>query len=101
MYRYQFLEFFSSLLGDYRRAGGRARVIERVRHGNGGLGEQFQQMCSLVVFWRDEAAHGAATTITEAEARMAIVTLLRLAQFTANNWPRLTGAARAALSAAE
>jgi hypothetical protein len=41
-------------------------------------------------FWRDDAAHGLASRISEMEAHEAISRLLRLAQFVTDNWPELT-----------
>jgi len=40
-------------------------------------------------YWRDDASHGAQTTIQEVEAYAAIGELLRLAQFTSDHWDDL------------
>jgi hypothetical protein len=40
--------------------------------------------------WRDDAAHGMATTISEVEAYASLIQLLRLAQFCSDQWDDLT-----------
>jgi hypothetical protein len=40
---------------------------------------------------RDEASHGAESTIDEEEAFLALINLLRFAHFADNRWAELTG----------
>jgi hypothetical protein len=54
------------------------------------MGTQFASHSDLIGYWRDQAAHGHQTGITEAEAFSALGRLLRLAQFTADNWGAIT-----------
>ena len=44
----------------------------------------------LLAYWRDEAAHGQASAISELDAYHALSTLLRLAQFLCAEWEALT-----------
>jgi hypothetical protein len=51
---------------------------------------QFENALHVLHYWRDDAAHGMHSTITEPEAYVAIGELLRLAQFTSDHWDDLT-----------
>jgi hypothetical protein len=51
---------------------------------------QFGAALHILHFWRDDAAHGKQTTISEVESYSAISELLRLAQFASDNWADLT-----------
>jgi hypothetical protein len=51
---------------------------------------QFESHSDLIGYWRDQAAHGHQSGLTEAEAFSALGRLLRLAQFTADNWSAIT-----------
>lgn len=79
------------VLSEYRTSRGRTNVIKLVTAGTAtGLGERFTNALGILAYWRDEAGHGTASTIGEIEAHEAISRLLRLAQFTSDNWPALT-----------
>lgn len=79
------------VLAEYRSAGGRAKVIKRVTTGAPfASGERFANALALLTYWRDEAAHGTATSISETEAHEAIAGLLRLARLTSDSWGALT-----------
>jgi hypothetical protein len=61
------------------------------------LANQNSYVCSelpnytnLLKYWRDEAAHGANTTISESEAFSSLLFLLRFAQFADEGWENLT-----------
>jgi hypothetical protein len=54
------------------------------------VGDQFKAALNVLHYWRDDAAHGTATTISEIEAHAALTQLLRLAQFTSDHWDLLT-----------
>ena len=59
-------------LKDYRAAKGRQKVIDRITAGlNQGLAEPFRNATGLLSYWRDDAAHGQASTISEIEAHEA------------------------------
>jgi hypothetical protein len=45
---------------------------------------------SLLKYWRDDAAHGGASGVTEATAFTSIVLLVRLAALFDDNWSKLT-----------
>ena len=79
------------VLAEYRGAHGRKKITDRITGGlRQGLAEQFVTAGSILNFWRDEAAHGTRTTITEVEAQASLAQLLRFAQLTADNWAVLT-----------
>jgi len=44
----------------------------------------------LIKYWRDAAAHGAPTNISDNEAYTALAALLRFALFANDNWEELT-----------
>jgi hypothetical protein len=80
----------SKVMSQYKSAGGRGRVLASVvANAPTGVASQFQHACQVMQYWRDEAAHGTATTISEVEAHTSITQLLRLAQFTSDHWARL------------
>jgi hypothetical protein len=54
------------------------------------VGDQFEHALGILSYWRDDAGHGAASSIGEIEAYEAISRLLRLARFTSDNWQALT-----------
>jgi hypothetical protein len=79
------------VLAQYRTAQGRKRITDLITGGlRQGLAEQFVMASGILNFWRDEAAHGTRTTITEGEAQASLAQLLRFAQLTADNWDTLT-----------
>jgi hypothetical protein len=82
------------VLAQYRGAQGRKRITDLITRGlRQGLADQFLMTSGILNFWRDEAAHGTRTTITEGEAQASLAQLLRFAQLTADNWDTLTAAA--------
>ena len=79
------------VLAQYRGAHGRKKITDLITGGlRQGLAEQFVMAGGILSFWRDEAAHGTRTTITEGEAQASLTQLLRFAQLTADNWDVLT-----------
>jgi hypothetical protein len=85
----------ASVLAKYRSASGRRTVVEGVAgQARQGIAEPFRSATGLLAYWRDEAAHGVASTISEIEAHEALSRLLRFAQFATENWGELTGADR-------
>src|SRR5260221_1754435 len=81
----------AATLADYRTANGRKKVIDRVvGQVRQAIAEPFRSATGLLSYWRDDAAHGLASTISEIEAHEASARLLRFAQFAADNWDELT-----------
>jgi hypothetical protein len=79
------------VLKDYASAGGRGRVTKSVVTGlTGSVTRTFEAALQVLHYWRDDAAHGMATTITEVEAYASLTQLLRLAQFCSDRWTELT-----------
>jgi hypothetical protein len=79
------------ILKMYESAGGRARVTTFLTgQATSSVKRQFESTLHILHYWRDDASHGQQTTITEVEAHSAISELLRLAQFTSDQWTELT-----------
>ncbi len=79
-------------LGLYKSSNGRRKVIDQiVAQARQAISEPFRSATGLLSYWRDEAAHGLTSTISEIEAHTALARLLRFAQFTADNWEEITG----------
>ena len=75
----------------YQAASGRRRVVENVvRQARPGIADPFKSATGLLSYWRDAAAHGLASTISEVGAHEALSRLLRFAQFANDNWDELT-----------
>ncbi len=75
----------------YRAANGRRKVIDRVvGQAKATIAEPFRSAAGLLSFWRDAAAHGLASAISEIEAHEALARLMRFAQFSTENWDDLT-----------
>lgn len=81
----------AKILATYRASNGRRKVIEGVvGQAKPAIAEPFRGATGLLSYWRDEAAHGLASTISEIEAHEALGRLLRFAQFGNDNWGELT-----------
>jgi hypothetical protein len=52
---------------------------------------EYRTYSALLKYWRDEAAHGRSSDISDNEAYTSLVLLLRLAMFMDDNWDELTG----------
>lgn len=79
------------VLRTYNAAGGRRRVENLVvGQRPEALRREFEGFTSLLKYWRDAAAHGGSTTITDNEAYTSLAMLLRFAQFATNHWDALT-----------
>ena len=75
----------------YRGSQGRRKLIEGIiGKARQPIAEPFRTATSLLSYWRDEAAHGVASTISEIEAHEALARLVRFAQFSNDNWSELT-----------
>ena len=79
------------VLKEYNTTGGRSRVTKSVVSGVGEpLRGSFEAALHVLHYWRDDAAHGMATTILEVEAFASLTQLLRLAQLSDDRWAELT-----------
>lgn len=79
-------------LRTYRSSGGRDQTVRRIAGSvSKNLSADFSTLSGIVGYWRDEAAHGANTSISEVEASMALSQLLRFAQLTHDRWADLIG----------
>ena len=81
----------SKILKIYRASNGRRKVTDAILgQTKPAIAEHFRNATSLLSYWRDEAAHGLASTISEIEAHEALARLIRFAQFSTDNWHELT-----------
>ncbi len=81
------------ILRTYRSANGRSRIESLiVGQAPATLQNQFRNLMDLLKYWRDEAAHGGLSDISEFEANEAMARLLRLAHFANDHWAELTAA---------
>jgi hypothetical protein len=77
----------TGMLKLYNGRDGRRRITEIVVTGlQEHLARPIKFGAELLSYWRDDAAHGQATTISEVEADVALVRLLRLAQHVVDHW---------------
>jgi hypothetical protein len=75
----------------YHAPHGRRNVVESIVSGlKPSIASPFRSATGLLSYWRDEAAHGMASEISEIEAHDAIARLMRFAQFASDNWDLLT-----------
>jgi len=83
------------VLNKYRAANGR-RTLENLIIGQqrDAIKQDFEVSFSLLKYWRDEAAHGRKSDITENEAYTSLALLLRCAQFARDNQQILTAQER-------
>lgn len=79
------------VIDEYTRASGRLKIEKRIWSGlPDPVQEEFRRYTALLKYWRDAAAHGRATHITEAEAYTSLILLLRFALFANERWEGLT-----------
>ena len=75
----------------YRTAQGRGRVRSLlVGSTTQRLQRDFDTFLGLLNYWRDDAAHGVASTLGATEAELALVQLARFAAFMRDNWDEFT-----------
>jgi hypothetical protein len=80
------------VLKKYDRRDGRREVMKLIFGGaTAKLEARFRSAFEILSYWRDSAAHGKASGISELEAHEALARLLRLARFVTDNWNDLTG----------
>lgn len=80
-----------AVLNAYRGGAGRSRV-ERIlsNQQNNVVRDQLEEFGALIKYWRDDAAHAVRSRLTEQEAFMALLLLLRLATFAHERWAEIT-----------
>jgi hypothetical protein len=79
------------VLGEYATARGRSKIETRIiGQARPELQAQFRGLTSLVTYWRNEAAHGKPSRLSDIEAFTALTMLLRFAHFTNDHWAELT-----------
>ncbi len=77
----------ADVLALYNRSGGRQAVSNLITGQlTAPIRAQFVTAMQVMHYWRDDAGHGMATTISEIEAFASISQLLRLAQFCKDHW---------------
>jgi hypothetical protein len=75
----------------YMGTQGRGRIENfLVGKANEYIKREFDGFMVLLKYWRDEAAHGTASRISDNEAYTALALLLRFAHFVNDRWPELT-----------
>jgi hypothetical protein len=80
-----------TVINEYASAFGRSKIEKRIwSRLTLPVQEEFKRYTALLKYWRDAAAHGRATHITETEAYTSLVLLLRFALFTDERWEELT-----------
>jgi hypothetical protein len=72
------------------RDGRRLLIKEITANLSSSLRQPVETAASVLSYWRDDAAHGHATEITEFSAHDALSRLLRFAQFVDRNWNQVT-----------
>lgn len=83
----------AGVLATYNSQGGRGRVEKALLgKGSDALRREFSAFSALLKYWRDEASHGAAASISDNEAYTSLALLLRLAMFVHSRWDELIAA---------
>jgi hypothetical protein len=83
------------VLALYRRASGRSQIESIVvQHLNSRIRDEILQFTALLKYWRDSASHVSESRLTEQEAFMAMLLLLRFASFAHERWRDITGSDR-------
>jgi hypothetical protein len=81
----------AKVLHDYSAARGRKLVTDAILKGlPSWLSIRFQSPLRVMEYWRDNAAHGKATDISEVEAYSSLALLLRFTQICSDHWSELT-----------
>ena len=83
----------AEVLAMYAGAGGRGRV-ERLLLGRAAdqVRREFSGFLVLLKYWRDDAAHGRASAISETEAFTSLMLLVRFARYTDEAFPKSASA---------
>jgi hypothetical protein len=82
----------AEVLKNYNSRSGRSNVIRSlVGQVPDPVRTRFTTYSEILNYWRDDAAHGVESTISDPHAEEALSRLLRLTQFSADHWLDLTG----------
>jgi hypothetical protein len=80
----------AAVIAKYNASGGRRRVEKLVLgQVRAEIREECQGYLTLLKYWRDQAAHGQSSGISDNEAYTSLALLLRLAIFVEDNWEHL------------
>lgn len=78
------------VLKTYSSSNGRSRVENMIiGQATGHIQREFRGYTDLLKYWRDEASHGKASSISDNEAYTSLALLLRYATFVNDNWDDL------------
>jgi hypothetical protein len=81
----------TKVLGTYAAAGGRGRIENAIiGQADADVQREFKGFTVLMKYWRDEAGHGKASTISDNEAYTSLALMLRFAQYAGDRWKTLT-----------
>jgi hypothetical protein len=79
------------VIRDYGTTTGRSKIEKLLlSQQNSYVHQELPNYTNLLKYWRDDAAHGADTTISESEAFTSLLLLLRFAQFADDRWGEMT-----------
>lgn len=79
------------ILKEYRASDGRKKLENMIiGQQKGGIKNDFEICFRLLKYWRDEAAHGRKSNISESESYTSLALLMRCAQFANDNYEMLT-----------
>ena len=79
------------ILKTYSSSNGRSRVENMsIGQASGYIQREFRSYTGLLKYWRDEAAHGKVSSMSDNEAYTSLALLLRYAAFVNDNWDELT-----------
>lgn len=82
----------AKILKEYRAGNGRQKLENMIiGQQKGGIKNDFEICFGLLKYWRDEAAHGRQSNISENESYTSLALLMRCAQFAKDNYEMLTG----------
>ncbi len=79
------------VLKEYERRGGKTYIEKLLSSQQSNyVSKQLPDYTKLLTYWRNSAAHGADTNISEIEAFTSLLLLLRFAEFASKGWNELT-----------
>jgi hypothetical protein len=81
----------TQVLGAYLSKGGRDKVMKLLLGGTAdAVAIPVRAALDVMKYWRDDAAHGRKTEISESHAYLSLTQLMRLAQIGSDHWDKLT-----------
>ena len=89
----------AQILKTYMASNGRKKTMDSmVGQAPDNIARPFRSGMNLLSYWRDNAGHGQAPSISSPEADQALRELLTLSQFSSDNWDDLTRTAPVTLA---